>query len=118
MSLAPTSPSSMFPQTSWSLYNAKAHVASESGLLLLRDAGGVLTPFRTGAREITLYGFEPDQLPAVGDVVSIWGSSLELGHFRLSRARCISHDGGPLRNSATFEELLPGSLFAGNTRCT
>jgi hypothetical protein len=83
-------------------------VASEFGLIMLRQASGTIT-FRDGATEVTVYGFHPDQMPKVGDVVKIAGVALDRGHFFLPSAKCTAHGEGVLASAATFVQLaLPG----------
>ncbi|WP_375768834.1 hypothetical protein NR798_45355 [Archangium gephyra] len=88
-------------------YNAFDLNVTRDGQSLLQDGKGVIT-FLFGGTELTAYGFEEDKLPAIGSIVTIWGVSLERGHFALSSAKCTAHGSGLLKGSATFAQMLVG----------
>jgi hypothetical protein len=88
-------------------YNAFDINVTRDGQPLLQDGDGVIT-FRFGGTELTAFGFEEDKLPKVDSIVSIWGVSLERGHFFLSSAKCTSHGSDVLKGSATFVQMIVG----------
>lgn len=90
-------------------FNAEASVASEYGLLVLKDGGAVIA-FNLGATQITVFGFEGDNLPGIGAVMKIWGVSNDQGPYFLPSAKCISHGEGILKGSATFVQLIAPPL--------
>jgi len=90
-------------------FNADANVASEYGLLILKDGGAVLTS-NLGATSITIFGFKKDNLPSVGAVMKIWGVSNDHGPYFLPNAKCVSHGTGVLEGSATFLQVIAPTL--------
>lgn len=88
-------------------FNAFDINVTRDGQSLLQDGAGVIT-FRFGGTQLTAFGFEEDKLPEIGAIVSIWGVSLERGHFSLSSAKCTAHGTEVLKNSATFVQMLVG----------
>jgi hypothetical protein len=87
-----------------SYLNAEATVAASYGRLFHKDANAVLTS-NPGVTQITVFGFTKGNLPPIGTVVMIWGTSDDRGAYFLPDAKCVSHGDGVLRNFATFVQL-------------
>jgi hypothetical protein len=108
MSLALDNPPSMMVQPieerCLSYLNAEATVATAYGRLFHKDANAVLTS-SPGATQVTVFGFTQGNLPPIGTVVMVWGTSDDHGSYFLPNAKCVSHGDGVLRNFATFVQL-------------